>query len=417
MANVNRREFLKVLSAGTCGSLIHSALRPASGMMAFAMPPIVGALGPNTAMIVLNFAGGADQHTMSCLYDGWWMDLNPTLAYTPQASLPLNSQQGLHPSLTALKALYDEGSFAMVNMVGMLNNGVPTYTRAHDLDTASKLSGYPSGSSAYGGWAPRLTAQMSSGLGGVSFSGESLVSQGDTNPPRAIGDLDNFGEDGFFWGDLTNWFRNSRDNLLLSADPPAAPKHKGVRDSIVQVDTIARSLKEQTSTTLPVNFPGTSLGNNFKDIAKIIHANLGTQFFYVDQGGYDTHSGAKNAVTNNLNEVNGALQAFVQCAKVQGFWNRVVILTLSEFGRTIENGSQGDDHGFANSMWVLGGGIRGGRIIGPAPTRNDLGSRSYIGTCSIDFRQVFKECITAMGYNSNLVFPQPISFTPTGIFT
>ena len=167
-------------------------------------------------------------------------------------------------------------------------------------------------------------------------------------------------------------------------------------------------------------FPNTGLGNNFEDIAKIVNANVGAQFFFLQQGGYDTHSGAKNAITNLLGEVNGALQAFVQCAKTQGWWNRVIIMTLSEFGRTMENGNQGNDHGFSNAMWVMGGGLHGGRIIAPAPTLADLGGGSYVKNYWVDFRAVFKEAVAAMGYNRDLVFPQPIAnsiYTPTGIFT
>ena len=165
MAKVNRRNFLKIVSAGTCGSMIHNALRPSNGLLAYAMPPVIGAPAANPIMLVINFAGGADQHAMSPLFGGWWRDLNPTLSYAPNPNpavpnanfaFPLNSEQGLHPSLTTLHTLWGEGSLAVVNMVGMLNNGVPTYTRAHDIDTAAKLTGYPMGSSAFGGWPARL---------------------------------------------------------------------------------------------------------------------------------------------------------------------------------------------------------------------------------------------------------------------
>lgn len=420
MAKVTRRKFLKTVCAGTCGSMIHRSIFPNNGFLAYAMPSVLGALGPSPIMLVINFAGGADLNAMSPIYGGWYKDLNPTLAYTPQNSIPLTSDQGLHPSMTYLKTLWDEGTFSIVNMVGMGVNGAPNYTRAHDLDTDTKLSGYPSGNSAFGGWAPRLTAQMSSSLGGISMSDQSLVNQGDVNPPRAIGDLENFGERNLFWGDRSTWFRQSRDNLILDAAAPANDKHKMVQDSIVNVEMAAKTLAAQANVTLPVSFPGTGLGRDLQNVAKIVNANVGSQFFFVQQGGYDTHSGAKNSVTNLLNEVNGALTAFVNCAKTQGWWQRVMILTLSEFGRTMENGNAGNDHGFSNAMWVLGGGLNGKRIIAPAPVQADLGNGSYVRNYHVDFRTVFKEAVSAMGYNPDVVFPQPIAnsqFTPTGIFT
>ena len=367
MKKLNRRKFLKFLGAGACGSLIHNTLLPRSGMLAYAMPQVLGAMGPNPIMLVINFAGGADLNSMSCLYDGWYMDRNPNLAYSPAQSLPINSSQGLHPSLTYLKQLYDEGSMSIVNMVGMGVNGVANYTRAHDLDTDAKLSGYPGGSTAYGGWPPLLTAQMSSMLGGISMSDNRLVTRGDNNPPRAIGNLQNFGEYNLFYGDDDKWFDTTRDNLLYGGDAPANDKMKYVHNSIINVQDAARTLAQKANMTLPVAFPGTGLGDDLKDAAKIINANVGAQFFFVQQGGYDTHTNAKSSVTNLLNTVNGAIAAFVNCAKVQGWWNRVIILTLSEFGRTMENGNEGNDHGFSNAMWVMGGGLNGGRIIAPPP--------------------------------------------------
>jgi uncharacterized protein (DUF1501 family) len=421
MVNINRRNLLKSLCAGACGSLVHRSIFPDGGLMAYAMPPgVMGALGSNPIMLVINFAGGADQISMSTLYTSWFMQNNPTLAYTPETSIPLNSEQGLHPSLTCLKQLWDEKTFSIVNMVGMGENGVATYTRAHDLDTDAKLSGYTSGSTAYGGWAPRLTAQMSSSLGGISMADEALVIQGDINPPRAIGNLNTFGENGFLWGDNDDWFRYTRDSILINSDGPASNKHKFVRDSMLNVQAASQTLAKYADMQLPVQFPQTGIGNNLADVAKIINANVGAQFFFIQQGGYDTHSGARAAVTNLLNQLNPALQAFVDCAKAQGWWQRVLCITMSEFSRTVENENAGNDHGFSGSMWVFGGGLNGGRIIAPPPTAADLGGGSYVRNYHVDYRAVFKEAINAMGYNADLVFPHPIAnsvYTPTGIFT
>ena len=426
MSKLTRRSFLRGACAGVCGSLIHQSIFPDGGMMAYAMPPVIGALGQSPIMVVINFAGGADLNAMSPLYGGWYKDLNPTLAYTAANSRPLSADQGLHPAVSydptqndpnggILWKLWNEKSFSIVNMVGMGDSSGPKYTRAHDLDTEIKLSGYLSQASTYGGWAPRLTAQMSSALGGVSLSDQALVIQGDSNPPRAITSIDG-GSDPFG----SEWFSQTRDNAVLQNDAPTNPKYKSVLDASVAFAAAQKTLANLATVTLPATFPTSGLGNNLKDVARIINGNLGAQFFFVQQGGYDTHSGAKQSVTNNLTEVNGALSAFVTCAKAQGWWNRVIVLTLSEFGRTMENGNQGNDHGFSNAMWVLGGGINGGRIIAPPPVQSDLAGGSYVKNYWVDFRAVFKEAISAMGYNANLVFPSPIpnsTYTPTGIFS
>lgn len=428
MTNLNRRSFLKTVCAGACGSLIHNSVLGNGDMLAYAMPPSVqGAFGPNPIMVVLNLAGGADHTTMSTLYSNWWMDKNPNLAYTPQTSIPLNADQGLHPALTYLKTLWDENALAIVNMVGMGVNGVPMYTRAHDLDTDGKLSGYPGGSSAFGGWAPRLTAQMSSSLGGVTMSDQALITQGDVNPPRAINNLQNLGETAIsnVGQDQSNWMRFTRDAMMINGDAPSSEKHKVVRDSILNVEAAAQTLSQYANATLPVQFPNSGLGNNFRDIARIVNANVGAQFFFCQIGGFDTHNGARAGVTNLLTTINAAIQALVDCAKAQGWWGRLMIMNISEFGRTTENGDfanaqmAGNDHGFANAMWVIGGNLHGGRIIAPPPALADLGGGTYIKNYHVDYRAIFKEAITAMGYNADAVFPQTIAnsaYTPTGLF-
>jgi len=404
-----------------CGSVIHRSIFPDGGLLAYAMPPVTaGMMGPSPIMIVMNFAGGADLNAMSPIYGGWFKDVNPTLAYTTANSIPLTSDQGIHPNMPILKTLWDQGAFSIVNMVGMGDTGGPKYTRAHDLDTDIKLSGYLMDSATSGGWAPRLTAQISSSLGGICMADQSLVTHGDTNPPRAIDGLT--GGEGGFGGD---YYTIMRDNLIVDEDPALNPSHKSVQDSMNAYAIAAKSLANLSGANLDTlnpaaNFGNGGLANNFRDIVKIINANVGAQFFFVQQGGYDTHSGAKQGVINNLNEVNTALSAFVAYAKHYGFWNRVMILTLSEFGRTMENGNLGNDHGFSNAMWVMGGGINGGRIIAPVPTQADLGGGSYVKNYWVDFRAVFKEAIAAMGYNPDLVFPMTFpnsAYTPTGIFS
>jgi uncharacterized protein (DUF1501 family) len=91
--------------------------------------------------------------------------------------------------------------------------------------------------------------------------------------------------------------------------------------------------------------------------------NLG----FVDVGGWDTHigqGGAQGYLAGRLGELGRALAGFAQELGPQA-WNDTAVVVISEFGRTFrENGNRGTDHGHGSVYWVLGGAVKGGRIVG-----------------------------------------------------
>jgi len=89
--------------------------------------------------------------------------------------------------------------------------------------------------------------------------------------------------------------------------------------------------------------------------------------FFVAQGGWDTHSNIKNALHDNFEEVDDAIAGFVAELKAQGIFNNVVLMTESDFGRTLTSNGGGSDHGWAGNHLILGGSIRGGKIFNEYP--------------------------------------------------
>lgn len=87
---------------------------------------------------------------------------------------------------------------------------------------------------------------------------------------------------------------------------------------------------------------------------------------FIDVGGWDTHvgqGGSAGPLANKLGELGRGLALFADEMGPQ--WSNTVVVVLSEFGRTFrENGNRGTDHGHGSAYWVLGGGVRGGRIVG-----------------------------------------------------
>jgi uncharacterized protein (DUF1501 family) len=131
-----------------------------------------------------------------------------------------------------------------------------------------------------------------------------------------------------------------------------------------------------------------------RQIAQLIRADVGLEVAFADVGGWDTHvaQGAEQGqLANRLRDFGHGLAAFAQ--DLGDRMTDVVVLTMSEFGRTVaENGNRGTDHGHATAMMVLGGGVRGGKVYGRwpglAPERLFEGRDLAVTT---DFRALFGE--------------------------
>jgi hypothetical protein len=114
------------------------------------------------------------------------------------------------------------------------------------------------------------------------------------------------------------------------------------------------------------------VGPQLRNVARLIKARASLQTeraaFVVKYGGWDTHSDALDRVAGGFQQVSDGLAAFRDEMKKQGVWDDVVVLTMSEFGRTITPNNQGTDHAWAGNVHLVGGGIKGGQILGQYPT-------------------------------------------------
>jgi uncharacterized protein (DUF1501 family) len=157
-------------------------------------------------------------------------------------------------------------------------------------------------------------------------------------------------------------------------------------------------------------YPRTPYGNALLQIAQLIKAGVGLEVAFTDIGGWDTHlneGGARGQLALRLTEFGAGLAALY--ADLGARMDDVVVLTMSEFGRTArENGNRGTDHGHANAMFVFGGSTRGGRVYGDWPTLSE--DKLYEGrdlALTTDFRDVFGEIAQKHLGNADLnrVFP------------
>ena len=118
--------------------------------------------------------------------------------------------------------------------------------------------------------------------------------------------------------------------------------------------------------------PDSKLGEQFMQVAKLMdlrsHPSLEAErdAFFVQLGGFDTHSDVNSVLTSKLEEIHKCLDAFIAEMKAKGTWESTAIVTLSDFGRTLTSNGRGTDHAWAGNHMVLGGSVKGGQIFGGA---------------------------------------------------
>ena len=159
-----------------------------------------------------------------------------------------------------------------------------------------------------------------------------------------------------------------------------------------------------------VVYPNTPFGNSLKQIAQLLKANFGVEAAFSDIGGWDTHQnqgGATGQLANRLTEFSNAIAAFWRDMGPDA--ENVTLVTMSEFGRTAkENGNRGTDHGHANAMFVMGGAVNGGHVLGkwPGLAKEHLYEQRDLALTT-DFRDVLSELVAGHLGNPSIksVFP------------
>ena len=361
-----------------------------------------------TILVVLQMAGGNDGLNMVVPYaDDVYYRSRPRLGLPANKILKLDSYVGLNGKLTGLKSLFDEGHLALVQGVGYPNPNRSHFRSTEIWQTASDAERAESE-----GWLGRYFDSCCAGADptvGVAI-GEQMPQAFTAKNPTGV----TFSKpEQFRWqpsekpaGEMTSeeaFFRQL--NGLDEEGAPAANdggsigaiagRPKGDRSAVdflqrtaldAQLSSdkiLAIARKDKTSVPYPPGPVAASLGM----IARMIAGGLPTRVYYASQGGFDTHAGQANAHDRLMEQLNDAIAAFVADLKQQGNFDRVVLMTFSEFGRrVVENANGGTDHGAAAPLFVLGGGVTPG-LFGRHPSLSDLDHGDLkFGT---DFRGVY----------------------------
>ena len=324
--------------------------------------------------------------------------------------IDLDGRFGLHAGLRFFKELWDQKHLAIVEATGS-----PDPSRSHFDAQDYMESGTPG--KAGNGWLNRA-------LGDPGPNASPLRAVALTNRvPRTLR-----GEyEAIALGNVQDFHISDQERLAIlqnmySLTPDATMRRTG-KDAFEAMKMLQSMTPEPgngrrqappapgTGGPGPNNRPsyntGGQVGRNLQELARLIKSDAGVEAAFAEVDGWDHHQNENNQLPNLLNQFSSAITAF--CQDLGDRLEDVVIVTMSEFGRTVEeNGTGGTDHGHGSVMMVLGGAVQGGRIYGewPGLEKEQLFEGRDLAVTT-DFRTVLSELVRGhLGRNDlSSVFP------------
>ncbi len=419
----SRREFLR---RGGCAALTASAF--ASTLSRFGL--VDAFAQSHRHHFVPNVA--TDYRALVCVFlsggnDAWNTIVNlseyanyaatrPTIALPQGSLLPFHAPSdgrtfGFHPNLAGLHSLFAQGRLAVVCNVGTLIE--PISRAQYQSSPVLRPPNLFSHSDQVYEWNTGIAAPpLTTGWGGRTGD-RTLSLNGSATFPMIV---TLSGATVFGTGTVARAFEMSSGGTValagFNSSSTSQIRYAAMRD-LLQMnrdltfvrsagDTVTKALDNDalvtqalaTAPPLQTVFPAGSLGDQLRMVARLISArnllSLHRQIFFVQLGGFDTHSGQLTAQGGLLTQLNAALVAFYSATAEMGVANDVTLFTSSDFGRAYRSNGAGTDHGWGSCQLVLGGSVRGGDFVGDWPTLalggpDDSGSQGrFIPKISVD---------------------------------
>lgn len=372
--HIKRRTFLQSGSLATASLLVPRFLKAFEG--GTAVPP------GNKVVVVLQLSGGNDGlNTVIPYRNDVYYSARPRLGIQRTAALSLTDEAGLHGALTAFKEAYDGGELGILNSVGYAQPDRSHFRSMDIWQTGSSSADYWST-----GWLGRYLDEQCKSCKHPTQALEiddvlSLALKGEAQKGLALKDPRRL-----FGTSNEKFFKDlARQSHQHHHEQPVDYLYKTLSETVSSADYIFKQSKLRPSTA---DYPKTELGASLKTIASLIFSDINTKLYYVSLGSFDTHINQPAQQARLFTQMNDAVSAFIKDLKNARRFEDVLLFSFSEFGRRVaQNGSNGTDHGTANNMFFISGGLKQKGLINPLPDLTALedGDLKY----TIDFKAVY----------------------------
>lgn len=384
----SRRGFLRNLGIlGTSGFLLNKL--PVNSM---GMSPFTAALASgdeDRVLVFIRLNGGNDGlNTFIPIHNfGAYQQARPDIHIPRSEVVDFTSSLGVHPQLASVQNMWNDGKMRVVQNVGYPQQNL-SHFRSSDI------------------WATTSDSDenISSGVLGRYLNNvyPDFLSTPPTTPPAIqIGGPGNLlfnNEDDFNYAisteNPTQLYEIARNGALY--DVEAVPDCT-YGEQLGYIRAVANTTFRYAGVLSEAFDAGENsaeylddrLGSQLALVARMLRGGLGTRFFVVEIGGFDTHANQPDAHANLLNSISSNVKAFFEDLEDGGIDDRVMAMTISEFGRRInQNGSMGTDHGSAAPVMLFGKGLNGNGMVGGLPDLNDV-DNGFNLKYKVDFRSIY----------------------------
>jgi len=366
---IKRREFLKISSLAAASFMMPNFLKA----MTFD-----DALEPSRKiLIVLQFTGGNDglNTIIPSRNDIYFRERNKIAI---QNSLSLTDEAGINPALSYFKELYDNGELSVMNNVGYPDPDKSHFRSMDIWQSASKSNEYLET-----GWLGRYLDEECYRCEHPTQALEvddmlSLALKGENNKA-------------FAFKDPKRLYQTSQEKYFKSLydhhhdDETVSYLYQTLGSTISNAGYI---FEESKAKKTEAAYPNSQLGKDFKTVASLIKSDINTRVYYLSVGSFDTHVNQNERQQKLFSDINEAVKSFVADMKSNGLFENILLMTFSEFGRRVaQNASNGTDHGTANQMFFISGGLKRKGLLNALPDLQNLNEGDLI--YSEDFRKVY----------------------------
>jgi uncharacterized protein (DUF1501 family) len=378
-----RREFLRSTSIIALGAVIPRFLT----QLAAAAEGAGAARNPaERILVVIQLGGGNDGlNTVVPYADDAYYRVRPTLGLKPNEVIRVDDHIGFHPSLKALKELYDQGKVTIIEGVGY-----PNPNRSHFRSMEIWHTATDSNLVSATGWIGRyLDAQCPKGCDPTI-----ALAVGDQRPQAffgrrslgvAVADPNRFAWPAGPDGANVEVFRKLNAPDLGARNSNLDFIRHVMADAVLSADKVQEVARRYKG---GIDYPNDPFAANLRTVAAMIAGGLPARVYFVSLSGFDTHANQLNTQARLLQQFANGVAAFQADLEKQGNADRVVTMVFSEFGRRVqENANGGTDHGTAEPMFVIGKNIRAG-LNGKRPSLTNLDGNGDL-VFTTDFRSVY----------------------------
>jgi len=309
-------------------------------------------------LVVVFLRGAADGLTLVApIADDNYHKFRPRLAVKKSAAVPLDDIFGLHPNLRALEAAWQEGDLAIIHGAGG-ESDTRSHFEAQDL--------MEHGGVAAGGWLGRFLharGPSESPLAAVALAPTLPESLSGAPSAAALQSLEDFAITDHRAGGAQPDFTRELHRLYALEQGPLRDAANNTFEALRRIEAIDAKAAPAHGAEYDEK---DSFASGLRQIAQLIRADVGLDAASVDLDGWDSHFTQQTLIEPLMLRLGKGLAAFRRDLGPR--MGRTTVVVMTEFGRRVaENSAFGTDHGRGGAMFVMGGGIKGGRVVGGWP--------------------------------------------------